>query len=114
MQRLILAILLLAALAGGSMYFQGYDLTQLGLPKLRTSDAPPPAVQTGPTIKIATFNIQIFGKTKANKPNILSQLADIVRQFDLVAVQEIKDKTNSTPPKFGSVPDVDIALCNGF
>ncbi len=64
MQRLILAILLLAALAGGSMYFQGYDLTQLGLPKLRTSDVPLPAAQTGSTIKIATFNIQVFGKSE--------------------------------------------------
>lgn len=56
--------------------------------------------QTSDTIKIATFNIQIFGKTKASKPDILSQLAEIVREFDLVAVQEIKDKSGSTPPKF--------------
>lgn len=49
------------------------------------------------TIKIATFNIQIFGKTKASKPAIMSQLVMIIRKYDVVAVQEIKDSSGDAP-----------------
>ena len=38
-------------------------------------------------IKIATFNIQIFGKTKAGKPDIMAELASIIRKYDIVAIQ---------------------------
>lgn len=55
---------------------------------------------TGPNIKIASFNIQIFGKTKASKPDVMAELASIVRKYDVVAVQEIKDKAGNVPVKF--------------
>lgn len=51
-------------------------------------------------IKIATFNIQIFGKTKAGKPAVMAELASIVRKYDIVAVQEIKDKPGNVPTLF--------------
>ena len=43
------------------------------------------------TIKIASFNIQIFGKTKASKQEVMDILAQIIREFDIVAIQEIRD-----------------------
>lgn len=49
------------------------------------------------TIKIATFNIKVFGKTKASKPEIMSQFAAIIRKYDVVAVQEIKDAAGTAP-----------------
>src|SRR5690242_9553368 len=49
------------------------------------------------TIKIATFNIQIFGKTKASKSAIMAQLVTIIRKYDVVAVQEIKDASGNAP-----------------
>ena len=52
------------------------------------------------TIKIASFNIQIFGKTKASKPHVMSELASIVRKYDIVAIQEIKDVNGKVPPLF--------------
>jgi len=42
-------------------------------------------------ITIATFNIQVFGQAKASKPEVMEILADIIRQYDLVAIQEIRD-----------------------
>ena len=54
----------------------------------------------GSNIKIATFNIQIFGKTKAGKPDIMSELASIIRKYDIVAIQEIKNKEGSVPTQF--------------
>ena len=51
-------------------------------------------------VRIATFNIQNFGKTKAGKPAILNYLAEVIREFDLVAVQEISDVSETAPKKF--------------
>lgn len=49
------------------------------------------------TIRIATFNIKVFGPTKAGKPDVMSVLAGIVRKYDIVAVQEIKDRKRKVP-----------------
>lgn len=35
-------------------------------------------------VKIATFNIQIFGKTKRQKDYVVDVLTNIVREFDIV------------------------------
>lgn len=58
------------------------------------------------TISIATFNIQIFGKSKLKKPAVMAELASIVRKYDLVAIQEIKDVSGSVAPKFLEVINV--------
>ncbi|DAC30147.1 MAG TPA: hypothetical protein HA327_03585 [Candidatus Poseidoniaceae archaeon] len=50
--------------------------------------------------RIATFNIKVFGKTKMGKPDIVSQLVDTVLQYDLVAIQEIKDIDEIVPYDF--------------
>ena len=55
---------------------------------------------TASTIKIATFNIKVFGKAKASKPDVMAELASIVRKYDIVAVQEIKDKPGNVPTLF--------------
>lgn len=41
------------------------------------------------TIRIATFNIQKFGKTKTAKHEVMALLARIISQFDVVAIQEV-------------------------
>lgn len=41
-------------------------------------------------IRIATFNIQVFGASKSSKPEVMRQLATVFLQFDVVAVQEIR------------------------
>jgi len=42
------------------------------------------------TIKIMSFNIQIFGVSKMSKPEVAGILADIVSQADVIAVQEVR------------------------
>jgi len=49
---------------------------------------------------IATFNIQNFGQSKLAKTDVVDTLAAIVRQFDIVAVQEISDVSNQTAGAF--------------
>ena len=60
----------------------------------------PAHAQAQDTIKIATFNIQIFGKSKSQKPEVMDTLAEIVRKYDVVAIQEIKNKPGDVPPAF--------------
>ena len=44
------------------------------------------------TIRIATFNIQVFGESKASDERVMAALAQIVSQFDVVAIQEVRSK----------------------
>jgi len=63
-------------------------------------NAPPPNVGNGQTIRIASFNIQVFDNTKASKPYVMQELADIVNQFDVVAIQEVHSRDEFLIPKF--------------
>jgi endonuclease/exonuclease/phosphatase family metal-dependent hydrolase len=47
-------------------------------------------------IMIASFNIEIFGATKAGKPEVVKILADIGNDYDVLAVQEFRDSTGET------------------
>jgi deoxyribonuclease-1-like protein len=52
---------------------------------------PPPTPMTGgPAIRIASFNIQVFGEAKAKKPYVMATLASIIQNFQVVAIQEIR------------------------
>lgn len=44
-------------------------------------------------LRIGAFNIQVFGVTKASKPDVMMVLADIVRTYDIIAIQEIRDSS---------------------
>lgn len=55
-------------------------------------------------LSIASFNIQVFGKTKAKKKDVLLMLAKIISIFDVVAIQEIRDSSNSAIQKSGGEP----------
>jgi deoxyribonuclease-1-like protein len=58
------------------------------------------SVLNAQSFEIATFNIQNFGQSKMQKADVVDTLAMIVRQFDIVAVQEISDISNRTAPAF--------------
>ena len=44
-------------------------------------------------VKIASFNIQIFGTTKASNLTVMAVLADTISNFDITAIQEIRDES---------------------
>ncbi len=52
--------------------------------------APPSPMLGGPAIRIASFNIQVFGDSKGSKPYIMQALASIIQNFQIVAIQEIR------------------------
>jgi deoxyribonuclease-1-like protein len=64
-----------------------------GLAHARPSDA----------IRIASFNIQVFGTSKMAKPEVMGVLVDVVRRFDVVAIQEIRSVDDSIIPTFVSM-----------
>jgi deoxyribonuclease-1-like protein len=75
------------------------SLTQTRGDGNRISPSAPP-VQTGETIRIAAFNIQVFGTTKSKKPHVMDILARIAREFDIVAIQEIRAIDQDIIPNF--------------
>ena len=65
---------------------------------IRPAPLPPPAA--GETLTIASFNIQVFGTSKIGKPEVTDVLARVVRQFDIVAIQEVRSKDQTVVPRF--------------
>lgn len=53
-----------------------------------------PQSQDGLTIRIASFNIQVFGDKKLSDSRVAYTLAKVVQQFDLVAIQEIRTQSD--------------------
>jgi hypothetical protein len=51
---------------------------------------PPTPMFGGPAIRVASFNIQVFGEAKAKKPYVMATLASIIQNFQVVAIQEIR------------------------
>ncbi|WP_445475307.1 exonuclease/endonuclease/phosphatase family protein [Methanococcoides methylutens] len=49
-------------------------------------------------LRIGAFNIQVFGVTKASKPDVMMVLADVVRTYDIIAIQEIRDSSQTALP----------------
>jgi len=74
-----------------------YAFTQLSPPPPEEEDGD--AVE-GESIRIAAFNVQVFGKTKREKEDVMGYLALIAREFDVVLIQEIRDASGETAPSY--------------
>ncbi|MFP3041312.1 endonuclease [Treponema primitia] len=63
------------------------------------------------SIKLCSFNIQIFGVSKMAKPEVVSILIDIISRSDVIAVQEVRSRgiapvvqfMHLLPPKYAYV-----------
>ncbi len=56
--------------------------------------------QESSTITIAAFNVQVFGRSKRQKDDVMKVLVNITREFDVVLIQEIRDSSEETIPYF--------------
>ena len=56
--------------------------------------------QESSSITIAAFNIQVFGRSKRQKNDVMNVLVNITREFDVVLIQEIRDSDEETIPYF--------------
>ncbi len=86
-----------AASPGSTPYQGGYSYTPVAGTAVF---APPPVTQEPPSIRIASYNIQVFGDSKASKPYVMQALAQVVRQFDVIAIQKIRTQDNNFIQKF--------------
>lgn len=78
----------------------GANQTSPSEPGLPGSPAPFPPSSAPDTIRIASFNIQVFGQSKMGKTEVINNLARIIQQFDLVAIQEIRSMDQNLIPDF--------------
>ena len=51
-----------------------------------------------PRIRVATFNVQALDQTKIARPQVLDLLARIGREFDVLALQEIRSESDNVLP----------------
>lgn len=75
------------------------------LPGMPTVAAP--AVKPWDGVLVASFNIQVFGESKMAKKNVVEVLARVVRNFDIVAIQEVRAKSDSIVPEFVRIVNAD-------
>jgi len=57
-----------------------------------------PLVENTPSsdpVKLAAFNVQIFGVSKMGKPEVVATLVDILGRYDIVLIQEIRDASET-------------------
>lgn len=47
--------------------------------------------------KVAAFNIKQFGPTKAGNPIVMAQLTTLIKDYDVVLIQEVRDVSESAP-----------------
>jgi len=71
-------VMFVAVLSGGYVVYEHYD---------------------SETIKIANWNLQVFGQTKANNLGLMQIYSEIIEDYDIIFVQEIKGST-FFPQKF--------------
>jgi len=49
-------------------------------------------------LKIGAFNVQVFGTTKTANGEVMDVLGQIIRSYDIIAIQEIRDSTGTALP----------------
>lgn len=71
--------------------------------------SPPPQAGGKPpdALLICSFNIQVFGESKLAKPEVVEVLARVVRMVDIVAIQEVRAKSDSVVPTFVQAVNAD-------
>jgi endonuclease/exonuclease/phosphatase family metal-dependent hydrolase len=47
---------------------------------------------------IGAFNVQVFGTTKAARGDVMDVLGEVVRSYDLIAIQEVRDRSGTALP----------------
>ncbi len=50
------------------------------------------------TIRIATWNIENLGKTKAKDPSRMGEIASVLKDYDIIAVQEVSNLHETSDP----------------
>jgi deoxyribonuclease-1-like protein len=111
------AIALFSGFAGWGAFQGGWNKQRLGdffTGLLRgglssqTSATPPP--RGNDTIRIATFNIRVFGEAKLNDAEAMRTIVAILKNFDLIAIQEVRAVSQDILPQLVALLNADGKL----
>ena len=58
-------------------------------------------------VLVASFNIQVLGRSKLSKPGVVEILAQVIRRFDIVAIQEVRAKDDNVVPELVAAVNAD-------
>lgn len=72
-----------------------------------TLESAPPVERNCNTVRVASFNIQVFGEKKLANSQAAEVLARVIRYFDVVAIQEIRDASDDLLPRFLQLVNAD-------
>lgn len=68
---------------------------------------PPQLPNNADTLSIASWNIQIFGQTKLNDPELINIIIDIIKRYDIIAIQEVRDASLQLPTQLIEIINAD-------
>jgi deoxyribonuclease-1-like protein len=89
----LLLLLLISLVTGGctGLTDNGTEITSVASP----NQSEPDAVETisNEKMRVGSFNIEDFGQSKASNPEVMGTLADIIRSYDIIAIQGITDSS---------------------
>jgi endonuclease/exonuclease/phosphatase family metal-dependent hydrolase len=98
--------LLALVLFGGWFLLKNFDIQGLDQVKLspktgQASNTIDPSNGAGNGgVRIATFNIQVFGEGKLENDRVMNVLVKVAQQFDVLAIQEVRAKSQDILPRF--------------
>ena len=110
--------LILALLAGGGWLFhQNYQIARFegGLQIIRrtvpanesTDTHRPPASASRQTIRIASLNAHVLGRSKLEKSQAINVLCRLIRRYDIIAIQDIRARTDDVIPRLIEMVNLD-------
>lgn len=104
MGRLPVTILAVAAIVGGAFVVGRFELGDLKKLEFRSrgSDvrtSAPSLPGAEPAIRVASFNLEAFGDDKLAQPAAVSTLCATLRRFDVIALQDIRSRSQDILPK---------------
>ncbi len=109
MRKILSLVIALVAIVGGGWFANKFNLVEFkdlgSLTGTSQTSSSHEEIDIGAsrepnTIRVCSFNIQVFGTSKAGKPQVMDILANIVRQFDIVAIQEVRSRDQTIMPRF--------------
>ena len=85
-----------------------FTTTTIEVPMNQTDTYLPPIQPKNDDYLIGAWNIQIFGKMKAENNNIYPHIVDVLDDYDIIGIEEIRDKTLTVSNKLAEIPNYNI------
>lgn len=111
MLRIRKLLIIALILGGGWQFFQRFKIEGLEHLSVKTRDpsaigssifssSTPVPARSSNAVRVASFNIQVFGESKLAKPEVVNSLVQVIRRFDVIAIQEIRATSQTVLPQF--------------